>query len=130
MSVLTLLKETSTQLFNSSPTILTNPLSYNLTSTNASHIQQPPTHTSQSQPLNIFPSQQISNTIAPTLQTSQFQLSQPPSTNITTNPNFHTPHNTYTNISQVPTYNTVQPSTVTSNPISQPTYMKHALHFP
>ena len=35
-------------------TILTNPLSHNLTSTNTSHLQQPSTQTSQSQSLNIF----------------------------------------------------------------------------
>ena len=109
-------------------TILTNPLSYNLTSTNTSYLQQPSTQTSQSQSLNIFPPQQMSNTIALTLQTSQFQLTQPPPNNVTTNPNFHTPHNNpLTNTSQVPTNNTVQTSTISSSPI--PTNIYQFFHF-
>ena len=63
-------------------TILTNPLSYNLTSTNPSHAQQSQTNNNRSNSLNTFSSQHTSNTITPTLQTSQFQIQNPPSTTI------------------------------------------------
>ena len=58
--------------------ILTNPLSYNLTSTNSSHIQQSSTNNTRSNFLNTFPPSQMSNTIRPTLQykvhNSKFQI--------------------------------------------------------
>ena len=60
----------------------------------------------------------MSNTIGPTLQNSQFQISNPPSTNIRTNPHFHNTSTTsITNISNAPTDNTVPPSTSISEPI-------------
>ena len=66
----------------------------------------------------------MSNTITPTLQNSQFQIPNPPTTNIRTNPHFHnTPTTSFTKISNVPTYNTVPPSTISQNTISQPTYI-------
>ena len=65
--------------------ILTNPLSYNLTSTNSSHTQQSSPNNSQLNSLNTFPPPQTPNTIRPTLQNSQFQLPNPDSTNIRTN---------------------------------------------
>ena len=43
-------------------TILTNPLSYNLTSTNPSHIQQSQTNNYRPNSLNTFPPQHTSNT--------------------------------------------------------------------
>ena len=87
--------------------ILTNPKSYNLTSTNSSQIQQSSTNNTRSNFLNTFPPSQMSNTVRPTLQISQFQISNPPSTNIRTNPHFHNTSTTsITNISNVPTYNT------------------------
>ena len=61
--------------------ILTNPLSYSLTSTNPSHTQQSSQYITQPQ--------HTSNTITPTLQTSQFHIPNPPSTTIRTNPHFH-----------------------------------------
>ena len=69
--------------------ILTNPLSYNLTSTNPSHTQQSQTKNNRPISLNTFPSQHTSKTITPTLQTSQFIIQNPPSTIIRTNPHFH-----------------------------------------
>ena len=106
--------------------ILTNPLSYNLTSTNSSHIQQSSTKPNTINSLNNTPpsQSQSSNTLTPTLQNSQFQIPNPPSTTIRTNPYFHNTSTTsFTNISNIPTYNTVQPSTVSQNTIPQPTYI-------
>ena len=69
--------------------ILTNPLSYNLTSTNPSHTQQSQINYNTHNQLNTLSSQHTSNTITPTLQTSQFHIPNPPSTTIRTNPHFH-----------------------------------------
>ena len=105
-------------------TILTKPLSYNLTSTNSSHRQQSSTNNNRPNSLNTFHPPQTSNTITPTIQNSQFQIPNPPSTNIRTNPHFHSTTTTsFTIISNVPTYNTVQPPTVSQNTISQTTYI-------
>ena len=104
--------------------ILTNPLSYNLTSTNSSHIQQYSTNNNTINSLNNASTSQTSNTLPPTLQNSQFQIPNPPSITIRTNPYFHNTSTTsFTNISNVPTYNTVQPSTISHNTIPQPTYI-------
>ena len=104
-------------------TILTNPLSYSLTSTNSSHTQQSQINYNTPNPINTLSSQHTSNTITPTLQTSQFQIQNPPSTTIRTNPHFHNTSTTsLTNISNNPTYNTIPPSTVSYNTMSQPTY--------
>ena len=66
----------------------------------------------------------MSNTIRPTLQNSQFQISNPPSTNIRTNPHFHNTSTTsITNIPNVPTYNTAPPSTIPQTTLSQPTFI-------
>ena len=54
--------------------ILTNPLSYNLTSTNSSHTQPSSTNNVHLNSLNTFPPTQTSNTNIPTLQNSQFQI--------------------------------------------------------
>ena len=105
-------------------TILTNPLSYSLTSTNPSHTQQSQINYNTPNPLNTLSSQHTSNTITPTLQTSQFQIQNPPSTTIRTNPHFHNTSTTsLTNISNNPTYNTTPPSTVSYNTMSHPTYI-------
>ena len=104
--------------------ILTNPLSYYLTSTNSSHTQQSSTNNNRPNSLNTFLLPQTSNTIPPTLQNTQFQTPNPPSTNIRTNPHFHnTPTTSFTNISNVPTCNTEPPSSISQNTISQPTYI-------
>ena len=104
-------------------TILTNPLSYSLTSSNPSHIQQSQINYNTPNPLNTLSSQHTSNIITPTLQTSQFQIPNPPSTTIRTNPHFHNTSTTsLTNISNNPTYNTTQPSTISHNTMSHPTY--------
>ena len=104
--------------------ILTNPLSYNLTSTNSGHTQQSQTTNNRPTSLNTLPPPQTSNTITLTLQTSQFQIQNPPSTTIRTNPNFHNTSTTYfTNPSNVPTYNTVPPYTISQNTVSHPTYI-------
>ena len=104
--------------------ILTNSLSYSLTSTNPSHTQQSQINYNTSNPLNTLSSQHISNTIIPTLQTSQFHIPNPPSTTIRTNPHFHSTSTTsLPNISNNPTYNTTPPSTISHNTMSHPTYI-------
>ena len=105
-------------------TILTNPLSYSLTSTNPSHTQQSQINYNRPNSLNTLFSQHTFNTITPTLQTSQFQIQNPPSTTIRTNPHFHNTSTTsFTNLSNNPTYNTVPPSTISHNTMSHPTYI-------
>ena len=100
--------------------ILTNPLSYSLTSTNPSNTQQPQINNNTPNPLNTPSSQHTSNTIKP----SQFQILNPPSTKIRTNPHFHNTSTTsLTNISNNPTYNTTPPSTKSHNTMSHPTYI-------
>ena len=104
--------------------ILTNPLSYSLTSTNPSHTQQSQINYNTPNPLNTLSSQHTSNTIIPTLQTSQFHIPHPPSTTIRTNPHFHSTSTTsLPNISNNPTYNTTPPSTISHNTMSHPTYI-------
>ena len=106
-------------------TILNNSLTYNLTSTNPSYPQQSQTNKNKPNSLNTFPSQHTSNTITPTLQTSQFQIENLPSTLIRTNPHFHNTSTTsFTNLSNNPTYNTAPPPTISHNTISHPTYIK------
>ena len=57
-------------------------------------------------------------------QTSQFNIPNPPSTTIRTNPHFHNTSTTsLTNISNIPTYNTTPPSTISHNTMSHPTYI-------
>ena len=105
-------------------TILTNPLSYSLTSTNPSHTQQSQINYNTSNSLNTLSSQNTSNIITPTLQTSQFQIPHPPSTTVRTNPHFHSTSTTsLPNISNNPTYNTTPPSTISHNTMSHPTYI-------
>ena len=104
--------------------ILTNPLSYSLTSTNPSHTQQSQINYNAPNLLNTLSSQHTSNTITPTLQTSQFHIPNPPSTTIRTNPHFHNTSTTsLTNISNNPTYNTTPPSIISHNTMSHPTYI-------
>ena len=104
--------------------ILTNPLSYNLTSTNPSHTQQSQINYNTHNQLKTLSSQHTSNTITPTLQTSQFHIPNPPSTTIRTNPHFHSTSTTsLPNISNNPTYNTTPPSTMSHNTMSHPTYI-------
>ena len=58
------------------------------------------------------------------LQNSQFQIPNPPSTTIRTNPYFrNTSTTSSTNLSIIPTNKTVQPSTIPQNTIPQPTYI-------
>ena len=104
--------------------ILTNPLSYNLTSTNPSHTQQSQINYNTHNQLNTLSSQHTSNTITPTLQTSQFHIPNPPSTTIRTNPHFHsTSYTSLPNISNNPTYITTPPSTMSHNTMSHPIYI-------
>ena len=104
--------------------ILTNPLSYSLTSTNPSHTQQSLINYNTPNQLNTLSSQHTSNTITPTLQTSQFHIPIPPSTTIRTNPHFHKTSTTpLTNISKNPTYNTTLPTTISHNTMSHPTFI-------
>ena len=104
--------------------ILTNPLSYSLTSTNPSHTQQSQINYNTPNPLNTLSSQHTSNTIIPTLQTSQFQIPNPPSTTIRTNPHYYNTSTTsLPNISNNPTYNTTPPSTISHTTMSHPTYI-------
>ena len=58
--------------------ILTNPLSYNLTSTNSSHTQHSSTNNNQLNSLNTSPPSQTSNTMKITLQNTQFHIPKPP----------------------------------------------------
>ena len=52
------------------------------------------------------------------------QIQNPPSTTIRTNPHFHNTSTTsFTNLSNVPTYNTIPPSTISHSTISHPTYI-------
>ena len=105
-------------------TILTNPLSYNLTSTNLSNTRPSQITYNRSNSLNTLSSQHTSNTITPTLQTSQFQIQNPPKTTIRTNPHFHNTSTTsLTNISNNPTNNTAPPSTISHNTMSHSTYI-------
>ena len=105
-------------------TISTNPVSYSLTSTNPSHTQQSQIIYNTPNPLNTLSSQHTSNRITPILQTSQFQIQNPPSTTIKTNPHFHNTSTTsLTNISNNHTYNTTPPSIVSYNTMSHPTYI-------
>ena len=105
-------------------TILTNPLSYSLTSTNPSNTQQPQINYNTPNPLNTLSFQHTSNKITPTLQPSQFQIPHPPTTTIRTNPHFqNTSTTSLTKISNNPTYNTTPPSTISHNPMSHPTYI-------
>ena len=104
--------------------ILTNPLSYSLTSTNPSHTQQSLINYNTPNQLNTLSPQHTSNTITPSLQTSQFHIPIPPSTTIRTNPHFHNTSTTsLTNISNNPTYNTTPPSTISHNTMSHPSYI-------
>ena len=104
--------------------IITSPLSYSLTSTNPSHPQQSQINYNTPNQLNTLSSQHTSNTITPTLQTSQFHIPNPPSTTIRTNPHLqNTSTTSLTNISNIPTYNTTPPSTITPNTMSHPTYI-------
>ena len=110
-------------------TILTNTLSYNLTSTNPNHTQQSQTNNNRPNSLNTFPPQHMSNTITPTLQTSQFQIQNPPSTTVRTKPHFYNTSTTsFTNISNNPTYNTAPPSTISHNTMSHPTYINSSFY--
>ena len=105
-------------------TILTNPLSYSLTSTSPSNTQQSQINYDRPNSLNTLSSQHTSNTITPTLQTSQFQIHNPPSTTIRPNPHFHNISTTsFTNISNNPTYNTTPPCTISHNTMPHPTYI-------
>ena len=104
--------------------ILTNPLSYSLTSTNSSHTHQSSTNNNRINSLNTLPPPQTSNAITPAFKNSQFQIPNLPSPTIRTNPYFHnTSTSFFTIISNVPTYHTVKPSTISQNTISQPTYI-------
>ena len=105
--------------------VLPNPLFYNLTSTNPNPTQQSTINNNTINSLNnTSPPLQTSNTLPPTLQHSQFQIPNPPSTTIRTNPYFHNTSTTsFTIISNVPTYNTVQSSIIPQNTPSQPTYI-------
>ena len=104
--------------------ILTNPLSYSLTSTNPSHTQQSQINYNTSDQLNTLSSQHTSNTITPTVQSSQFHIPNPPSTTIRTNPHIHSTSTTsLPNIFNNPTYNTTPPSTMSHNTMSHPTYI-------
>ena len=77
--------------------------------------------------MNTFPPPQTSNTITPTLQNSQFQIQNPPTTTIGTNPHFHnTSATSFTNFSNFPTYNTIPPSTISHNTISPPTFINYS----
>ena len=99
-------------------------MSYNLTSTNPSHTQQSQTNNNRPNSLNTVSSQHTSNTITPTLQTSQFQIQNPPSTTIRTNPHSqNTSTTSLTKISNDPTYNTASASTISHNTMSHPTYI-------
>ena len=70
-------------------TIPTNPLSYSLFSTNPTIIQPTITNNNHLNTLNPFSTSQSSNTSRNLLQNTQFQIPNPPSTNIRTNPHIN-----------------------------------------
>ena len=102
--------------------ILTNPLSYSLTSTNPSHTQQSQINYNTSNQLNTLSSQHTSNTITPTLQTPNFiyqiLLRQQLELTLT-----FIVLQLLLYLSSNPTYNTTPPSTMSHNTMSHPTYI-------
>ena len=110
-------------------TIPTNPQSYNLSSTNPNNTQHFTLNNNQLNTLHYFSTSQSSNTTTNMLQNTQIQTSNPPSTTIRTNPYinatytqpFTNPSNISSNVSSIPTYNTVPPSTIPQSTIPHPT---------
>ena len=96
-------------------TIPTNPLSYSVTSTNPNSTQIFTANNTQLITLNLFSTSQSSNITRNVLQITHFQTSNPPSTTVRTNPQINATNtqpftNTpiiSSNVSNVPTYNTV-----------------------
>ena len=109
----------------------TNQLSYRLISTNPENTKYSTTNNNQLITLNTFSTYQQSNITKNMLQNTQFQTSNPPSTTIRTNPQINATYtqpftnqsNISSNVSNIPTYNTVSPSTIPQCTVSQPTYM-------
>ena len=112
-------------------TVTTNPLSYSLINTNSNNTQPTKTNNNQLNTRNPSSTSQQSNTSRNILQNTQFQIPNPPSTTIRTNPYIRAtysqpvtnPPNISSNVSNIPTYNTNSPSTISQPPISQPTYI-------
>ena len=109
-------------------TIPNNPLSYSLTSTNPNSTQNFTTNNNQINTLNPSSISQTSNPTRNLLQTTQFQTFHPPSTTIRTNPHINATYTQPTTnpssiSSNIPTYNTIPPSTIPQSMISNPTYI-------
>ena len=112
-------------------TIPTNPLSYNLTSTNPNNIQITITNNNQLNTLNPSSTSQHPNISRNILHNTLFQRPNPPSTNIRTNPYINAtysqpvtnPTNISSNVSNIPTCNTNPQPTMSQPTISQPTYI-------
>ena len=110
-------------------TIPTNLLSCSLISTNPNNTQPTITNNNQLNTLNPSSTSQQSNTSRNILQSTRFQIPNPPSTTIRTNPYINatytqpvtSPPNIPSNVSSIPTYNTNPPSTIPQPTISQPT---------
>ena len=107
----------------------TNPLLYCLTSKNPNSTQHSTSENNQLNTLNPFSTSQSSNMTRNMLQNTQFQTSNPPSTTIRTNPHINTTYtqpftntpNILSNVSNIPTYNTIPPSTKPQSTVSHPT---------
>ena len=112
-------------------TISTNPLSYNLTSTNPNTTHQSSINTHLPNTLNPSSKSQTPNITQNTVQFTQCLSSQPHSRTIQTKRHFH---NTYTqplpktqiitsNVSHTPTCNTIPTSSISPSTVSHPTYI-------
>ena len=94
------------------------------------HTPPPSFTTNNLNTLSPFSTSQQSNMTRNMLQSSQFQISNPPSTTLRTylyiNATYTQPVTNpsliLSNFSNIPTYNTVPPSTIPQSTVSQPTY--------
>ena len=111
-------------------TFPTNPLLYSLNSTSPNNTQPTITDNNQLNTLNPSATFQQSNT-SRRLQNTQFQMPNPPSATIRTNPHINatytqpaiTPPHLLSNAYNIPTYNTNLSSTINQPTISQPAFI-------
>ena len=99
--------------------------------TNPNNTQHSTTNNNQLDTLNPFSTSQPANITRNMLQNTQFQTSNPPSTTIRIIPHniashtqpFKNPSHISSNISNIPTYNTVPLPTILQSTVSPPTYI-------
>ena len=112
-------------------TIPTNPLSYNLTSTNPNTTQHSTINNHHLNTLSPPSTSQTPHTTRNTLQPTQSQSSHSHSTTIRANPHLHKTYtqllpntqNITSNASRTPTYITIPTSTIPQSTVSLPTYI-------